>query len=993
MCGLAAIFAYRNEAPPVDQDELLRIREHMFSRGPDGAGLWVSEDRRIGLGHRRLAILDISEAGAQPMSTSDGTVRIVFNGEIYNYREQRKFLEAKGYHFRSNSDTEVLLALYQEYGSELVHHLRGMYAFAIWDEKRRGLFLARDPFGIKPLYISDDGKTLRIASQVKALLAGGRIDTAPEPAGHAGFFLWGHVPEPFTLYRGVSAVKPGTSLWVDTTGQKSIRQFFDLTSEIEKNCEVHLHLTRAEIRERIRTALLDSVSHHMIADVPVGVFLSAGVDSSTITALARETGLVADLRTVTLGFREFVDTPADEVPVAQLVARRYGSQHFTHWTSKQDFSQAIDEVLAVMDQPSIDGINSYFVCKAAKEAKLKVVLSGLGGDELFAGYSDFQQIPRMVSAAKLLQGVPWLGIGFRHLSARLFTQFSSPKFAGLLEYGGTTGGAYLLRRGLYMPWELPNVLDRDLAIEGLRALQTLNCLNKEIGTVSNSHLQVTALETAWYMRNQTLRDMDWASMAHSLEVRVPLVDIELFKVAIGIIGAGNTLTKQDLMATISRPLPNEVTRRPKTGFSVPVQSWVSEAIPSRNSFSTRGLRGWACIVYQYRSALKQEERVNLKNEKATRVGLEANSPKATGQWRIGLLASEVCTRGGIQSFMVRVLEVISVIRADDEAAVGYCLSLNDRTEDLRGNSNIPTSLAVKGANRSKFELLLYSILFNGRTDILVVGHIALSPVASLLKILGRVKNYYVILHGIEAWRRLPILQHFAARGATGILTTTRYTAAEFARYNKISLNRISIIPLCADERRVVPTFGFRLNGKFKLLCVARLDASERYKGFEQLFRALDIIKLKHPAIHLNLVGAGNDTVRLQTVVRQRGLEPQVSFLGSLSDNDLAAAYEDCDVFVMPSKKEGFGIVFLEAMLRSKPCIGGNHGGTPDVIEHGQNGYLVNYGDIDALVNAILELYSNGRLRLDMGLRSFDLVNGKFSVAKFISSYRQVLLKP
>ena len=184
MCGLAGIFAYRSFARPVNAGELLRMRESMDTRGPDGAGLWMSRDRQVGLAHRRLAIIDTSPTGAQPMSTSDGGLCIVYNGEIYNYRELRKELQYKGYPFITQSDTEVLLHLYREYGDGMVHHLRGMYAFALWDAGKRGLFIARDPFGIKPLYYSNDGTTVRVASQVKALLASGAVDTSPEPAGH-----------------------------------------------------------------------------------------------------------------------------------------------------------------------------------------------------------------------------------------------------------------------------------------------------------------------------------------------------------------------------------------------------------------------------------------------------------------------------------------------------------------------------------------------------------------------------------------------------------------------------------------------------------------------------------------------------------------------------------------------------------------------------------------------------------------------------------------
>src|SRR5215471_3585888 len=230
MCGIAAIFSYRN-GPPVSESELLAIRDRMTSRGPDGAGIWLSEDKSIGLAHRRLAILDLSEAGAQPMFNEAGTLGITFNGEIYNYLDLRTQLEKKGYSFKSGTDTEVLLDLYAEHGAGMLDYLRGMYAFAIWDDLKKGLFLARDPYGIKPLYYSDDGKTLRAASQVKALLAGGQIDTSPNPAGHTGFFLWGHIPDPHTLYRGIRALRAGHSMWIQQ-GKSGIESSFCSVPEI-----------------------------------------------------------------------------------------------------------------------------------------------------------------------------------------------------------------------------------------------------------------------------------------------------------------------------------------------------------------------------------------------------------------------------------------------------------------------------------------------------------------------------------------------------------------------------------------------------------------------------------------------------------------------------------------------------------------------------------------------------------------------------------------
>jgi asparagine synthase (glutamine-hydrolysing) len=284
MCGIAGIYSYRPEAQPVDATELLRIRERMAARGPDGSGLWVSEDRRIGLAHRRLAILDLTDAGAQPMVDEETGNRIVFNGEIYNYRELKSELEKAGHRFKSNSDTEVLLRLYALHQAGMLRRLRGMYAFAIWDAADRSVFLARDPLGIKPLYYTDDGRTLRFASQVKALLAGGAVDTAPDAAGQAGFLLWGSVPEPFTMYRAVRALPAGC--WLKAGFEKaSAPVVFDSVSR--RLADASNNPDRSgDALERVATAVRNSITAHLVSDVPVGVFLSSGLDSAMLAAHA-----------------------------------------------------------------------------------------------------------------------------------------------------------------------------------------------------------------------------------------------------------------------------------------------------------------------------------------------------------------------------------------------------------------------------------------------------------------------------------------------------------------------------------------------------------------------------------------------------------------------------------------------------------------------------------------------------------------------------------
>ena len=593
MCGIAAIFAHRPDAPPVREAELATVRDAMAARGPDGSGLWIADDGRVGLAHRRLAIIDLSAEAAQPMTFApDGAsnvgTRITYNGEIYNYRALRAWLESDGAVFRTQSDTEVLLHLYDRFGDAMVEHLRGMYAFALWDEARRGVFLARDAFGIKPLYYSDVAGIFRAASTVKALIAGG-VETEAAPAGNVGFFLFGYVPEPHTLYRHIHALPAGSTMWVGPDGVKHVRRFFDIPTVL---AEGRGHDASGDLRE----ALLDSVRHHLVADVPVGVFLSSGLDSATITGLASEIE-GARLETVTLGFDAFKDTPLDEAPLAADVARHYGTRHRTRWVAGRDFHAELGAFLAAMDQPTIDGVNTYFVAQAGARAGLKVALSGLGGDELFAGYDSFRQIPALVGRLGRFPGLRPVGRALRVVTAPLARRFTSPKYAGILEFGTSYAEAYLLRRGLFMPWELPELVDAEMAREGWRELQPLVHLADCASGLDSPRAKNAALEMSFYMRNQLLRDADWAGMAHSLEVRVPFVDPVLLAQVAAMIRNGAP-GKREMAACVNPSLPRAVLDRPKTGFFVPMRDWLQGG-RENNRFgpAERGLRGWARRVY------------------------------------------------------------------------------------------------------------------------------------------------------------------------------------------------------------------------------------------------------------------------------------------------------------------------------------------------------------------------------------------------------------
>jgi asparagine synthase (glutamine-hydrolysing) len=593
MCGINGIFAWRDGAPPVDAEELVRSRECMRSRGPDAADVWVSEDGRVGLGHRRLAIIDLSPGGAQPMRR--GSLVIIFNGEIYNYRELRARLEAKGQRFTSQSDTEVLLALYQEKGEDMFGELRGMFAIALWDGAKRRMLLARDPYGIKPLYYADDGTTVRMASQVKALVAGGNVDTRFDPAAAAGFFLRGTVPEPFTMYRAIRALPAGTSCWIDHKGVHEPRTYFSIAATLRAAVDRSGSVKESEREELVHDAVLESVRYHMVADVPVGAFLSAGIDSTAIVAFARESG-ATDLETMTLRFEEYRGRDNDEAPLAAMVAAKYGVRHTIRELSVEDFRAELPRIFAAMDQPTVDGLNSYFISKAAASLGLKVALSGAGGDELFGGYTSFRDIPRWMPVTSVLAHIPGLGEGVARLNAALAkrSRHISPKMGEILRHGKSYAGAYLVKRGRFLASELPEVLGPEIAAEGLERLNLIAILERAITPDPGTpYARVAALESSLYLRNQLLRDMDWASMAHSLEVRVPLVDAHLLRRLAPVLVTRKGRGKGILAAAPRPPLPPEVRTRRKTGFTLPIKEWLRDE--GKVEF---GKRSWARKVYE-----------------------------------------------------------------------------------------------------------------------------------------------------------------------------------------------------------------------------------------------------------------------------------------------------------------------------------------------------------------------------------------------------------
>jgi asparagine synthase (glutamine-hydrolysing) len=574
------------------------MTSHMRPRGPDAEGFWEGEG--VTLGHRRLAILDLDARADQPMVSNDRRYTIIFNGEIYNFRELRQTLESEGVCFHTTSDTEVILAMFAREGEAMLPRLRGMFAFAIWDAHLGQLFLARDPYGIKPLYYVRTKDGLLFASQVKTLVASGLVSKELEPAALAGFYLWGSIPEPWTIYRNVFALAAGHSLRIRAGAIEDPICWCDISKHWRGQGN---QLPTLELRERVRQAVTDSVRAHLVADVPVSVFLSGGIDSAAVAGLA--SGLGAQVEGITVGFEEFNGRHENEVPIAAAIAAHYGLSHHIRRFSRSEFAQDLPLIFDAMDQPSIDGVNTWFASKAAAERGYKVVLSGVGGDELFCGYSSFSRIPRTAALGQAIAGIPGTRAVMDAACAYFGKRASKPKLASLPTFMGSLHGAYFLTRCVFLPQELPALIGAEVAREGLTRLGGQPPGMKPT-KARDGVTTVGLLESTCYLRNQLLRDSDWASMGHSLELRTPLVDETLTDtLAQFVSGFADGVGKQMLAQSPVRQLPEFVMNRPKSGFSIPMTQWLSsptykskwEHTPLLSGPKTPWARRWArCVI-------------------------------------------------------------------------------------------------------------------------------------------------------------------------------------------------------------------------------------------------------------------------------------------------------------------------------------------------------------------------------------------------------------
>ena len=585
MCGICGVIGIQRSE--LAEDIARRMMGALSHRGPDEDGILVAPSAVIGM--RRLSIIDLP-GGHQPVFNETGNVAVIFNGEIYNFPQLRKTLEGRGHAFRTHSDTEVIVHAYEEWGEPCLRELRGMFAIAIWDARYSGttgeaarrahIFLARDRLGIKPLYYAVTGGVLLFSSEVRSLLASGRLQPRISPDSLEAYLTFGSVAEPSTLVEGVFSVPPGHCLTFSAYAPpaKPSPKPYWVYSEAVLQQEGPKPKNLQEAAKLLRPLLEETVRDHLIADVPLGIFLSSGLDSTSLVALGSR--FQSDLRTFTVVFPE---QRYSEAKISRETAKRFQTRHQEILLAPDTLVAQLEDAITSLDQPTMDGLNTYFVSRAAREAGLKVALSGLGSDEIFGGYSTFVSTPRAAFVAGLGR---WIPRPFRRLVAGVAVRIAAGdavrKAAAAWRSPKDFPHAYYFTRLLFTPSRIRRLLAPYFESAGdlsgreypwrVRMRETARQ-----AALLDSFTSVCCFELQSYMVNTLLRDTDAASMANSLEVRVPFLDHRLVEF-VGRLPKSVKYTpdvpKSLLVEALSDVLPDEVVGQSKRTFTLPWEVWL-----------------------------------------------------------------------------------------------------------------------------------------------------------------------------------------------------------------------------------------------------------------------------------------------------------------------------------------------------------------------------------------------------------------------------------
>lgn len=568
MCGITGIVGLNIESS-IPKITIQKMTDAMTHRGPNSKGIW--NDANCFLGHRRLSIIDLSEAGNQPFVSQDGRYILVYNGELYNYKELKFSLQRTEfganqlpYIFKTNTDTEVVLAAFLRWGKECVNYFNGMFAFAIWDSQEQKLVIARDRMGIKPLYYHFKNNVLLFASEIRALLKSDLIEKKINQQSLSEYVQYATVHAPNTLLQDVNVLMPGHILEFETKHFTfTISNYWNITNFSKSKEELNYKQTCGKVNE----LLTQSVERRLISDVPFGAFLSGGIDSSAIVGLMSKVS-TEKIQTFTVNFDE---SEFSEVKYAQVIAKKFNTQHHNITLTPDDFLSQLPEALNAIDHPSGDGANTYIVSKATKNAGITMALSGLGGDELFAGYDIFKRYLELEKKA-WLNVIPAKGIIGKLIAANQ-KSIQGDKTSEILNLPVISGSnAYPINRKLFNQSDFKALLKKSYNDNAFIQNVIKNC------ETDNNHKlsRVSLFEMKTYMQNVLLRDADQMSMAVALEVRVPFLDYKLVEFVLGINDKNKFphTPKQLLVDSLADLLPKEIVNRQKMGFTLPWKDWL-----------------------------------------------------------------------------------------------------------------------------------------------------------------------------------------------------------------------------------------------------------------------------------------------------------------------------------------------------------------------------------------------------------------------------------
>ena len=1009
MCGICGFANYRNE------DLLKGMASRLAHRGPDEDGFFT-DGEKVSLGMRRLKIIDLA-TGAQPISNEDGSVTVVFNGEIYNFRELRAELETKGHRFRTRTDTEVLVHLYEEYGAELAPRLRGMFAFAIWDSRRAALLLGRDQFGIKPLFYSLVGDKLYFASEMKALLLAADIGAGLDTEAVDAYFTNLYIPAPLTVYKAIRKLEPAQTL-LFRGGRAEIKTYWRLPefgASAAKTWEEYL--------EAADGLLASSVAEQLVSDVPLGLLLSGGVDSSSLLYYMSTSG-AAPVKTFTVGYGR-KDSSFNETAQARLISGHFRSDHSEH-ILEPDPRTIIEKLAATFDEPFADAsaIPTFLVTAEARK-KVTVALTGVGGDEFFGGYPRHLGARLMPAYLKLPRA---LREGFWSAARLLPESRSAKNVPGRLKrfFGGGRGNF----RDAYDSWISYFGREERARLYAAAHAGAAGSAPKLQGRLGSPD-DIFAYELRNYLSDDLLCLADRVSMSNSLELRVPFLDVRLAELMasapLALKTRGFTL-KALLKKIMAGRLPPEILGGPKRGFQVPLARWYGEELKgfAREVLKESSLEknGWLSPGY-ITGMLKEHEsgRRNLSDQIHSVIMFE-----------LWLARNRKLAAGGV-SFGVRhaagplnVLVCTDIIQEDDAGGSGRVAwetakrlaAMGHRpvvlTKGASGKKDLETSegIEIHRYRGSPFKLraAVKTILArHGRIDVLELHHPYTAFLAmNALKGVPAVYNFHspwaeeysircrdlgmsfirrFFGAGVRNWVERRVL-----RSSEVILNASRFMASKLRLAHTLESR---LLPLGVDPDKFRPAADTaalrkRLGLPAEALVVLTVRNLVSRMGLENLVEAASAVVREKPEVFFVIGGSGYLRRKLEAMIKSSGLQDSVRLAGYIPEADLPAYYQCADLFILPTRVlEGFGLVTLEALACGTPVLATPVAANPEIVGRLDPRMLLedcSPAGIAAGILGFIPRYLEDRAAMRASCRKF--VEDNYSWTKYAEGVEQAL---